>query len=124
MENVQISVGPCASNAYIYMLNDLIVDPNKNSFNKIHNLTYDYTFNSIYITFDKEKANIINLNKSIGDILEIENDKWILSCLNSKEKKKYFKLLLSKTLNEVKFLTNENIQEEIKKLHQILQLIE
>ena len=124
MENIYISVGPCASNAYIYILNDSIVNPNINGYDKIHNLTYDYTFNSIYITFDKEKANVINLNESIGDILESKNDKWFLSCLNSLDKKKYFKLLLSKTLNEIKFLTNENIQEEIKKLHQILNLIE
>ena len=124
MENIYISVGPCASNVYIYTLDNSIVDPNINDYDKIHNLTYDYTFNSIYLTFDKEKANVINLNKSIGDILESKNDKWFLPCLNSLEKKKYFKLLLTKTLNGVKFLTNENIQQEIKKLHQILNLIE
>ena len=87
MENIYVSIGPCASNAYIYMLDDSIVDPNINGYNKIHNLTYDYAFNSVYITFDKEKANVINLNESIGDILESKSDNIFLLCLNSVEKK-------------------------------------
>ena len=124
MDKIIISVGPYASNAYIYILNNKIVNPNINGYDKIYQLTYDYAFNSVYVTFNNEKSYVINLNVSIGDILINENNKWYLPCINNNEKNKYFKLLLSKTITEVKHLTYKNIQEEIKKLNQILNLLD
>lgn len=123
MDNVQISVGPYASNAYVYILDSEIIDPQINNFNKEHKLTYDYAFNSIYISFHNEKSIIIDLTKSIGEILNFENSIWTLPCLNTDEKYNIFKLLLSKTIESVKFIKSENVQEEIQKLKQILNLL-
>ena len=122
-ENIIVSSGPAAANGYVYMNNDIIINPKNTTYNKIHQVTYDYAFNSLYITFNKEKAYTINLNDSIGEILVNENDKWNLPCINTEEKKEIFINILNTILEKVKYLKHDNIPEEINKLKQIINLI-
>ena len=117
-ENIIVSSGSAAANGYAYMNNNIIINPKNTTHNKIHQVTYDYAFNSLYITFNKE-----NLNISIGEILVNENDKWNLPCINTQEKKVLFTLILNAILEEVKYLRHDNIPEETNKLKQIINLI-
>jgi hypothetical protein len=123
-ENIIVSVGPAAAGGYAYINNNVIINPKaeNTTYNKMHQITYDYAFNSLYITFDKEKAYIINLNNSIGEILVNKNDKWNLPCINT-EKKVIFIKILNAILEKVKYLKHGNIPEEIKKLNQIIHLL-
>ena len=124
---IQISYGTAAANGYIYLTADN-KDSNINDPHAIiHQITYDYAFNSVYIIFNKQiskfKPYEIDLKKSIGEILEYRDNKWRLEHLNTPNKIKIFKRLLSAIIEKIKNKKYHNILEEIKKLNQILYLL-
>jgi len=124
-DNIIISCGPAATNGYIYLFEGKIIDSNnKNSkFDEFHHVTYDYAFNSLYITFNKEKSIELDLNKSIAEILIEKGKKYILPLVETELKINIFKQITNKILLNVRHFTQYNIQNEVMKIKQLINLI-
>ena len=112
----------------IYVYKQITGEPNDklNIINAItYKIEYDYKSGSLYINFHNMPKYVINLNLSIGEILQYKNNEWILSFLNTHEIKVIFcKIIfvISEKINDKEY-GEKYIQEQCNKLNQILYLL-
>jgi hypothetical protein len=114
--------GVSASNLFLYEYENKFA----NNYKKIHQLTYDYFYNSIYVQFYNESWNNISLIPNIGEILNYDNKtkKWNLDFIDNEYKLNVFKKLIEITIKgQIKNMNNFNIPEERLKLNQMLYLL-